>query len=52
VIVMPRDAVPLRERHSTREAAETEAARLSRINRGINFHVYVACGVGTRKVTP
>jgi hypothetical protein len=41
-----------RERHATRDAAEGEAARLSLINPGVKYHVYVARRVDTRKVTP
>lgn len=42
-----------RQRHPSRGAAEQEAERLSQLNPGIRYHVYVARRVTTRrKVAP
>lgn len=42
-----------RQRHPSREAAVAEAERLSQINPGVTYHVYVARRVATRQaVTP
>lgn len=41
-----------RKRWAMREDAVAEADRLSQINPGINYHVYVARRVAMRKVTP